>query len=182
MACESVVRAATAADKKEIWRLFRLLHKENGLSSMSERKVDYYIDRLLNPENIRADDAGPRGLIGVIGTSEHLEGAIMLAFGSQWYSDEITLDEYLNFVDPAHRASNHAKTLIRYAKHMVDQLQPAYPTMRLIIGVLSSIRTRHKVRFYEGVFGTPCGSFWAYPPPDDVPELRRPMNRLMKAG
>lgn len=173
----SIVRAATKEDKREIWRLFKLLHKENGLSPMSERKVDYHIERLLNPENIKADDNGPRGLIGVIGTPEHLEGVIMLAFGSQWYSDEITLDEYLNFVDPAHRASNHAKTLIKYAKYMVDQLRPMHPTMRLIIGVLSTIQTTAKVRFYETILGTPCGNFWAYPPPPEVAQLKRPMHR-----
>jgi hypothetical protein len=147
---------------------------------MSERKVDYHIDRLLNPENIKADDAGPRGLIGVIGTPEHLEGVIMLAFGSQWYSDEITLDEYLNFVDPEHRASNHAKTLIRYAKYMVDQLRPSHPSMRLIIGVLSTIKTATKVRFYETILGTPCGNFWAYPPPPEVATLKRPMHRQFR--
>jgi hypothetical protein len=67
MTCASVVRAATPDDKAEIWRLFRLLHAENGLSTLSERKVDYHIDRLLNPANIIAGDNGPRGIIGVIG-------------------------------------------------------------------------------------------------------------------
>lgn len=178
----SIVRAATPADKSEIWRLFKLLHNENGLSPLSERKVDYYIDRLLNPENIKADDNGPRGLIGVIGNPGHLEGVIMLGFGSQWYSDEITLDEYLNFVDPAHRSSNHAKTLISYAKFMVDQLRPSHPTMRLIIGVLSTKRTAHKVRFYGMALGAPCGNFWAYPPPPEVAELKRPVHRQFRTN
>lgn len=163
----SAVRAATPADKPEIWRLFRLLHKENGLSPMSERKVDYHIDRLLNPENIKADDAGPRGLIGVIGTPEHLEGVIMLAFGSQWYSDEITLDEYLNFVDPDHRSSEHSKVLISYAKFMVDQIRVVHCDLKLIIGVLSTQRAASKVRLYERQL-TAAGAFFIYPAPDNI--------------
>jgi hypothetical protein len=163
----SVVRSATPADKAELWRLFRLLHEENGLSPMSDRKVDYYIDRLLNPANIKTDDNGPRGLVGVIGEPGRLEGAIMLSLGSMWYSDEITLDEYLNFVDPAHRNSDHAKTLIRYAKRIVDELRPAYPTLRLVIGILSTKRAGAKVRLYERQL-TVCGAFFVYPPPENI--------------
>lgn len=167
MTLASVVRAARPEDKAEIWRLFRILHKENGLSPMSEKKVDYHIDRLLNPENITADDSGPRGLIGVIGEVGRLEGVIMLAFGTQWYSEEITLDEYLNFVDPAHRASNHAKTLIAYAKHMVDQIRMTHRNLKLVIGVLSTKRAAAKVRLYERQL-TVSGCFFVYPPPDNI--------------
>jgi hypothetical protein len=167
MSSPSIVRAAVPQDRDEIWRLFRLLHAENGLSSMSERKVDYHIDRLINPQNITADDMGPRGLIGVIGQVGALEACIMLAFGSQWYSDEITLDEYLNFVDPAHRASSHAKAMISYAKYMVDQLRAGHPSMKLVIGILSTKRTAAKVRLYERQL-TVGGAFFVYPSPSNV--------------
>lgn len=166
MTCQSAVRAASPEDKPEIWRMFRACHAENGMLPMSERKVDYHIDRLLNPENITADDAGPRGLIGVIGGS-CLEGCIMLSFGSTWYSDEINVDEYLNFVDPAHRNSNHAKTLISYAKHMVDQLRVTYHDLKLMIGVLSTDRTAAKVRLYERQL-VPAGVFFVHPAPDNI--------------
>lgn len=166
MACLSVVRAAVTNDKPEVWRLFRLCHAENGMLPMSERKVEYHIDRLLDPSNIAADDYGPRGMIGVIG-GEKLEGVIMLGFGSPWYSDEITMDEYLNFVDPEHRASNHAKTLISYAKHMVDQIRLTHANLRLIIGVLSTKRTAAKVRLYERQL-TPAGAFFVHPKPDNI--------------
>jgi hypothetical protein len=167
MTCTSTVRAALPSDKGEIWRLFRLCHGENGMLPMSERKVDYHIDRLLNPGNIAADDFGPRGMIGVIGTPQHLEGVIMLSFGSTWYSDEINMDEYLNFVDPAHRSSNHSKTLISYAKHMVDEIRPAHRDFKLMIGVLSTKRTAAKVRLYERQL-TPAGAFFVYPAPDNL--------------
>lgn len=133
---------------------------------ISERKVDYYIERLLNPENIAANDSGPRGLIGVIG-QKRLEGAIMLSFGSTWYSEEINMEEYLNFVDPDHRNSNHAKTLISYAKHMVDQLRLTYQDLKLMIGVLSTNRTAAKVRLYERQL-TAAGAFFCYPAPANL--------------
>lgn len=171
MSSASVVRQAIPEDKAEIWRLFRLCHQENGMLPMSERKVDYYIDRLIDPKNIANDDFGPRGIIGVIGQIGSLEGAIMLSFGSPWYSDEITLDEHLNFVDPKHRASDHAKTLISYAKYMVDQIRPAHPEVRLVIGVLSTERTAAKVRLYERQL-TPSGAFFVYPPPSNISPLK----------
>lgn len=172
MTVPSVVRAALPNDKPEIWRLFRLCHAENGMLPLSERKVEYHIDRLLNPTNIAADDAGPRGLIGVIG-EQHLEGAIMLSFGSPWYSDEINMDEYLNFVDPAHRNSSHAKTLISYAKYMVDQIRVTHRNLKLMIGVLSTKRTAAKARLYERQL-TPAGVFFVHPAPDN---LDAPMHR-----
>lgn len=166
MSCESVVRAAVTNDKSEIWRMFKMCHAENGMLPMSEKKVDYHIDRLLDPSNIAADDYGPRGMIGVIG-NERLEGAIMLGFGSTWYSDEINMDEYLNFVDPAHRASNHAKTLIGYAKHMVDQIRLKHENFKLMIGVLSTKRAAAKVRLYERQL-TAAGAYFIYPAPDNI--------------
>ena len=167
MSQPSIVRAAVAEDSTEIWRLFRLLHAENGMLRMSEAKVQHYIDRWLHPEDISQKDDGPRGLIGVIGPVGKLEGAIGLMFGSPWYSDVITLDEYLNFVDPAHRNSNHAKALISYAKHMVDNLRPTYPDCRLTIGVLSTKRTVAKVRLYERQL-QPMGAFFTHPPIEDA--------------
>lgn len=64
MTCPSVVRKGIPADKGELWRLLRLLWAENAMCAMSERKVDYYLDRILAPEN---ETDGPRGVVGVIG-------------------------------------------------------------------------------------------------------------------
>ncbi len=173
MTSPSIVRTAIPDDESEIWRLFRLLHAENAMLPISERKVQYHIDRMLHPEIISLEDTGPRGIIGVIGEPGKLEGAIMLAFGSMWYSEVITLDEFLNFVDPSHRNSNHAKALIGYAKHIVDQVRLTHADVKLVIGILSTKRTAAKVRLYERQL-TPCGSFFIYPTPDDLdpPERR----------
>lgn len=158
----SIVRPACHADANEIWRLLRMLCAENGMFSLSERKVDYYITRLLHPESITMDDTGPRGFIGVIGPVGALEGCIMLTVGSVWYSDDFTLDEHLNFVDPAHRASNHASALIQYAKDASDKIG-----IRLVIGILSTKRTAAKVRLYQRQL-TPAGCFFVHPAPEGV--------------
>lgn len=167
MTSPSTVRTAVPEDESEIWRLFRMLHAENAMLPISDRKVQHHIDRMLHPESITLDDTGPRGIIGVIGEVGSLEGAIMLAFGSMWYSEVITLDEFLNYVDPTHRASNHAKALIGYAKHITDQIRLTHDEVKLVIGILSTKRTAAKVRLYERQL-TPAGAFFLYPAPDNL--------------
>lgn len=162
MTSPSIVRRATPDDKPELWRLLRLLWSENALFPISNEKVDYYLDRLLNPVEIPSYDQGPRGVIGVIGRQGALEGMIILIIGTQWYSCEWSLDELSNFVDPEHRRSNHAKELISYAKNASDELG-----VRLVIGVLSTIRTAAKVRLYEQQLQA-AGAFFIHPPPDNV--------------
>lgn len=162
MTSASIVRPAVIDDKAEIWRLFTLLHAENALFSICRPKVDYYIDRLLNPKSIKPDDTGPRGFIGVIGPANALEGCIMLTVGSVWYSEDWTLDEHLNFVDPQHRSSNHAKALISFAKDCAEKIG-----VRLVIGVLSTKRTAAKVRLYERQL-TPAGCFFVHPAPSEI--------------
>lgn len=167
MTSPSFVRSAGPADKQEIWRLLRMLCAENGMFALCERKVDYYLDRILCPESIAPDDMGPRGFIGVIGPVGALEGCIMLTVGSMWYSEDFTLDEHLNFVDPAHRSSNHANSLIEFAKSCADKVG-----IRLVIGVLSTKRTAAKVRLYERQL-TAAGCFFIYPSPENVSPVSR---------
>ena len=162
MTSPSTVRTAAPDDSAEVWRLLRMLCAENGMFALSERKVDYYISRLLHPESIAQDDTGPRGFIGVIGPIGALEGCIMLTVGSVWYSEDWTLDEHLNFVDPAHRSSNHARALIEFAKTCADRIG-----IRLVIGILSTKRTAAKVRLYERQL-TAAGCFFIHPAPADV--------------
>lgn len=167
MPSPSEVRPAVAQDRREIWRMLRLLWAENAMFPISDRKVDFYLDRLLHPENIAPDDLGPRGFIGVIGPVGALEGCIMLTVGSVWYSEEFSLDEHFNFVDPAHRASDHAKALISFAKHCSDKVG-----IKLVIGILSTKRTAAKVRLYERLL-VPCGSFFIHPAPPDAQAVSR---------
>lgn len=167
----SIVRAATPDDESELWRLFKLHHEENALFELSTNKVQAYLDRVLYPDKIPINDVGPRGVIGVIGPLGALEAAIMLVLGQAWYTEEISLDDCMSYVDPRHRQSNHARTLIAYARNMVDQIRTAHPTFRMIVGVLSTKRTAPKIRLYAQQL-TPCGAYYMYPAPDDFVPLK----------
>lgn len=163
MTSPSIVRPAVPADQSEVWRLFRMHHEENALFPLSERKVQSLLDRILSPAQIAADDTGPRGLIGVIGPVGALEGMIMLVLGAAWYTDVITMDDCTNFVDPQHRRSEHARTLIAYSKHLVDTVRIGHPDFKMILGVLSTERTAAKIRLYSREMGEPVGAFFMHP-------------------
>jgi hypothetical protein len=161
---QSIVRPAVREDEKEIWRMFKEHHAENAFFPLSIPKVQYYLDRVLKPETIPVDDNGPRGIVGVIGPIGNLQAAIMLVLGSPWYSDAITMDDCMSFVDKRYRCSNHAKALLEYSKHIVDQIRVTNPDFKMILGVLSNIRTAEKVRLYSRKM-QPVGAYFMYPPP-----------------
>lgn len=171
MSGSSVVRPAVAADMDEVWRLFRMHHEENALFPLCESKVQYYLDRILNPSVISPNDTGPRGLIGVIGPVGALEGMIMLVLGSAWYTEKITMDDCTNFVDPLHRRSDHAKSLISYAKYLVDCVRRSDPTFCMTLGIVSTERTAAKIRLYSRQL-EPAGAYFVYPPVSGVKSLK----------
>lgn len=147
-------------------------HAENALFPLSERKVQYYLDRTLNPQSIASDDTGPRGIVGVIGNIGALQGAIMLVLGSPWYSDQITMDDCMSFVDPRYRKTNHSKALISYAKHMVDQIRESgHPDFKMVVGIVSTDRTAAKIRLYARQM-EPVGAFFLYPAPAETRPLK----------
>ena len=156
MSSTSKVRPARPEDYEEIWNLFRLMHKEGGLFSISEGKVDYLLQRVLMPETIPQGDQGVRGYMGVIGEHGALEGLILLIIGSYWYSDELHLEELVTFVHPNHRRSKHAQALLNYSKEMADAIN-----LKLMIGIISNHRTEAKIRLYRKHFPE-AGSFFVY--------------------
>ncbi len=153
-----IVRRATMADYPAIMAMAELVHEENGLFKMSPRKMDWLFRRILDPDSIPVGDFGVRGFIGVIGgpPGGRLEALIVITLGSYWYTDEVVLEEYATFVHPDFRKSNHAKTLLKYAQHLSDEIG-----IPLLIGVLSNERTEAKVRLYRRHF-TEAGSFFLY--------------------
>ena len=146
------VRVADARDEDALLDLCRSLHRENGLFPLCEAKVAAILRIALEgplPER--------RGLIGVIGPRNGIEGAIYLEVGSNWYSDKLYLAELFNYVLPQHRNSSNSVDLIAFAKHMSDTFQVA-----LLIGVLSNIRTEAKIRLYRKQLGEPAGAFFVH--------------------
>ena len=138
------VRIAGASDFPEVWRLFLHAHEENGMFPISSAKAEWHIKRALEPEKIHPEDTGVRGVIGVIGEPNKLEGGVFLTIGSFWYTDRLHVEEYTLLVDPEHRRSNHAKTLINWMKSQANEVK-----LPLLTGILSNHRTEAKVRLYE---------------------------------
>ena len=144
---EIVVRRATLEDEAQILALCHMLHAENGLFNMDDNIVRETVHDALIQKS---------GVIGVIGPSDALEGVIFLTIGRFWYTREPHLEELFNFVHPDFRRSERSKKLIDYAKMLAGD------DIKLVIGVMSGIRTEAKVRLYERRLGPRFGAFFVY--------------------
>jgi len=153
----SLVRKAIAADIPEIWRLFLMGHRDNGIFKLAPQKVDYYLNRAIYPDQVMSNDNGPRGQIGVIGSPGKLEAIVFVILGSYWYSEQIHLEELIVYVDPEYRASEHAKACIQWMKNMADDLD-----IKLVTGIMSNDRTAAKIRLYDRYLPR-IGAFFLYP-------------------
>jgi len=167
----STVRTATPADEAEIWRLFMMAHRENGIFRLSPHKVSYFLQRALHPESILPTDLGPRGQIGVIGVPGKIEAIVFLILGEFWYSDEIHLEELLVYVDPECRKSVHARSCVAWMKKKSDDLG-----IKLVTGIISKHRTQSKIKLYDLLLPR-AGAFYIYPLDD--PDIKR-MNHSME--
>lgn len=152
----SIVRIAGADDRQEIWRLFLQGHRENGQFNLVPEKVDWLLHRALVPQAIPAWDTGPRGVVGVIGEPGKLEALALLVIDTYWYTEDKHLSEYVVYVDPECRRSNHAKAMIEWMKHESD-----VTGLPLVTGIISNIRTEAKVRLYRRMV-PPIGAFFMY--------------------
>lgn len=144
MTCPSIVRTAKPDDYQEIWRLFLQGHRENGIFTLAPDKVQWFMNRALFPHLIPAGDTGPRGVIGVIGSVGSLEGVVFVTIGEFWYSADKHIEEFLVYVDPECRKSNHAHALIDWMKEQVEETG-----LPLMTGIISNERTEAKCRLYR---------------------------------
>ncbi len=153
------VRIANSEDKDEVCRLFVQGHKENGLFSLDMPKVDWWLTRMLCPQFISPEDSGPRGVIGVIGKPEHLEGLAFLTIGNFWYTKQRHLEEFIVYVDPDYRYKGHNKALIEWMKD-----QSRLTGLTLMTGIFSTKpRMEAKVRLYERMLPK-AGAFFCFEP------------------
>lgn len=152
------VRKAVPADEPELMALCRELHAENAMFKMNEDKVSDMLKRAFD---------GRGAIIGALGPTGAIQGAIHLIISSFWYSDEWCLEELYSFVLPQYRKSENAKELIAFAKRCSNEL--AIP---LVIGVVSNIRTRAKVGLYSRQLSEPVGAYFAYNMPNRDKELK----------
>lgn len=141
---ETMVRAANMRDYQECLRLFLQSHNENGLFVLAPDKLHWILTRFLAPELIPEDDPGLRGVIGVIGKEGSLEALCGLCISDLWYTHEKHLSDFLVFVDPEYRATNHARTLIGWMKKQADIIG-----VPLMSGVVANHRTEAKCRLFR---------------------------------
>ncbi len=156
MPTPSVVRVAKPADLQEIWRLFLQSHQENGQFLLAPEKVDWIIERALHPERIPSWDTSSRIVIAVIGPPGALEALVLTSIDTFWYTNERHLGEYLVYVDPEKRKSNHARALVEWMKHQSD-----ITGLPLLTGIISNERTEAKVRLYRRLVPH-IGAFFLY--------------------
>jgi GNAT superfamily N-acetyltransferase len=142
----SKIRVAGPKDYPEVWRLLMLGHDENALFPLSPRKVQWFVNRMLDPSSIPPEDTGVRGIIGVVGPVGQLEGLAFIITGEFWYTEAKHLEELIIFVDPEHRKSNHAKSLLHWAKSLPDTTG-----LPLLTGILSNDRVEAKCRLYQRI-------------------------------
>ena len=148
MLITSKVRKATLADLPELMEMCRELHLENAQFTMNDAKVTEMIQRAFN---------GKGAVMGVLGSTGTIEGAILLLINSWWYTDEFCLEEIFSYVRPAFRKSTNAKELITFGKRCSDELG-----IPLVIGVVSNERTRAKVGLYTRQLSEPSGAYFIY--------------------
>ncbi len=99
---------------------------------------------MLQPETVPAWDTGPRGVIGVIGEPDHIEGAAFLIIGHNWYATQPHNEELAVYVDPKYRFRKHHRALIEWMKE-----QSVATGLPLFSGIMTTHRTEAKVKLYE---------------------------------
>jgi len=163
MTCPSVVRIAKPEDHQEIWRLFLQGFRENAMFPLAPEKVDWFMNRALQPEMIPEWDNGIRGAIGVIGQVGALEALVFVVLGEYWYTRHKHIEEFIVFTDPECRKSRHVDALHEWMGQQVEQTN-----LPLITGIISNTRTEAKCRLYRRRFEK-VGEFFFLGPKGTMP-------------
>lgn len=128
----------------------RELHAENAMFSMNEEKVTAMLEKAFNKQG---------AIIGALGPTGSIEGAIFMLISSFWYTSDFCLEELFSYVRPEFRRSTNAKELINFGKRCSDELG-----IPLVIGVVSNERTKAKVGLYQRQLSDPCGAYFLHRP------------------
>lgn len=150
MLTTSPVRKAVPADGPELMEICRELHAENGMFEMDDTKVVSMLERAFKQQG---------AIIGALGKTGQIEGAIFMLISSFWYTNDYCLEELFNYVRPEYRRSTNAKELINFGKRCSDEIG-----VPLVIGVVSNERTKAKVGLYQRQLSDPCGAYFLHRP------------------
>jgi GNAT superfamily N-acetyltransferase len=141
------VRAAVADDWPQLVEMCQELEKDNAMDEVDWGLVEETLLRCLNKNG---------GMIGVIGPVGEVEAAVCLTFATYWYSNKVFLEEKFLYVRPAYRRTANAQALLQFARNAAKRLK-----VKLLIGAVSSERTKGKLEFYRRKLGEPIGGyFW----------------------
>lgn len=140
------VTIALPSDFTNLMAFLRLMHKENAIAPIVEKRVENILSRGLARDN---------AVIGVIRGPSGIEASTGLYLGNFWYSDSIHIEDLWCFVHPDHRRTSHAKDLLNFARWASTELGKP-----LLMGVLSTERTSAKVRLYNRALGAPAGALF----------------------
>ena len=110
----SDVRLAAAEDAAALVQLMRQMHGEIGIGRFAAERAMIAIT---------AGIARQGGVIGVIRGRSGIEASIGLFIGTGWCSGDPHLFDLWSFVGEPYRRSTHAKSMIHFAKHIIDLLQ-----------------------------------------------------------
>jgi GNAT superfamily N-acetyltransferase len=141
-----VIRYATPQDYPHIIKVAEELHEENGHARIHYPTAEAAIREAINVN---------RSIIGLIGPVGDIQGIIFLRLASFWHTDDVMLEELFLYVPPEHRKTHNARALLQFAKATAEQMN-----VPLMIGVLSSERTKAKLRLYEKHLGAPVGGYF----------------------
>lgn len=148
---EITVKIGVPSDVHGIMSVALMATEENGFARANPQKLLEHIWAALNLLD---------GICGVIrGDAGLIEGVVLIRIGTPWYSDDKVAEEKAIFVHPDYRSAKggRAAKLAKFSKSVSDDLE-----IPLTIGILSSERTKAKVRMYERIFGPPSGAYWLY--------------------
>lgn len=150
------VRAAVEADEGSILELLRLGILGNGDHiAPFDPKATLDVIQNATRKNLYS--------IGVIGDSNHIEGAICLVPATWFWANEGFLVERFAFVRPEHRDFRHISALWNYAKWLTDQLNKAYGRRTFLIGgITASIDPWPKAALYRRLLNF-TGGIYSYP-------------------
>lgn len=142
------VRKACPPDEPELMDICRAGFDEHRMFQMDDARVTTMLNRAFT---------GQGAIIGALGPTGKIEGAIYLLISQFWYSSEWCLEELFCYVRPQFRKSTNAKDLIEFGKRCASELG-----LPLVMGIVSNERTQAKIGLYRRQLSDPVGAYFAY--------------------
>lgn len=143
-----LVRIATPADEEEVMAMCRELHDENGLFTLSEKKIRDLFRKCYERKG---------AIVGVVGPNGKIEATTCLLISDNYYTEDWHLAELWNHVGKDHRHSSNAEALIRFGIKCSDEIGIPFVT-----GIITNNRVAGKVRLYRQILGYPAGAFFVH--------------------